>query len=239
MSFEYPSKILIVDDDQDILQMLRLTFLKENFPNITTCNNAEEVLQLIQDKRFDLILLDVMLPGKSGFDVLSSIRKKTECPVFFLTAKGSDLDKLTGFAYGADDYITKPFNPLEVVARAKATLKRINQSQSVHTSNEKDIFDFGYFQVNSKAAELVVNGSPIECSAYLFRLLIYFCENEGQVLSKDQIYEHVWGRHGDFVENNTIIVHIRKLREKIEPTPSKPKFIKTIRGLGYKLVRDR
>ncbi|MYL73061.1 response regulator [Halobacillus litoralis] len=239
MNYKDQHKILIVDDDQDILQMLRLTFSKENFSNISTCSNAEQALKLVQDKAFDLIILDVMLPGKSGFDIIPSIRKQTECPVFFLTAKGSDLDKLTGFAYGADDYITKPFNPLEVVARAKATLKRISQSQPLHSSNEKDRFDFGYFQVDRKSAELSVNGCPVDCSAHLFRLLLYFCKHEGQILSKDQIYEHVWGRHGDFVENNTIIVHIRKLREKIEPNPSKPIFIKTIRGLGYKLVRPK
>ncbi|WP_347552990.1 response regulator transcription factor (plasmid) [Pseudalkalibacillus hwajinpoensis] len=228
--------ILIVDDDEDILEMLRLTFQKENFTNLTLCTNAEDALDLVKKYSFDLILLDVMLPGKSGFEILPSVRDASDAPVFFLTAKDTDFNKLTGFAFGADDYITKPFNPLEIVARAKAILKRTIYTKPKKHEQDEGI-DFGYFKVNKKAAELIVEGETRECSAQLYQLLVFFCENSGRVLTKDQIYEQVWGSKGNFIDDNTIIVHIHKLRDKIEPNPSKPIFLKTVRGLGYKMVK--
>ncbi|MCP3029631.1 response regulator transcription factor [Halobacillus sp. A5] len=236
VSLDIQPNILIVDDDEDILSMLHLTFKKEKFTNITLCTNAEEGLELVKTSNFNLILLDVMLPGKSGFEILPSIRDCSDAPVFFLTAKDTDFDKLTGFAFGADDYITKPFNPLEVVARSKAILKRTIHAKPTKNEAEEKI-DFGYFRVDKRAAELIVDGETKECSAQLFQLLVFFCEHAGRVLTREQIYEHVWGSKGSFIDDNTIIVHIHKLREKIEPTPSKPVFLKTVRGLGYKMVK--
>ncbi|MGN1400894.1 MAG: response regulator transcription factor [Bacillus sp. (in: firmicutes)] len=229
-------KILIVDDDQDILRLLKLTFHKEGYLDITTCENAEEACDKVKEEKYNLIILDVMLPGKSGFEILPFIRELTNCPIFYLTARKTDFDKLAGFAYGADDYITKPFNPLEVIARSKAVLKRSYSLLEVRRQKQTEVYDYGYFKLNRTFGELIVNGKAKCCSAQLFQLLIYFCKNPNHVLSKEQIFQYVWGTHGKFVDPNTIAVHIFKLREIIEPNPKKPIYLLTVRGLGYKLV---
>ena len=176
-----------------------------------------------------------MLPGQSGVDISPIIRKKTDCPIFFLTAKTSDLDKISGFSHGADDYITKPFNPLEVVARMKAQLRR-HMKQVMPHEQKAQSSSFGRFEIDRYSAELTVNGHVVECSAQLFQLLLFFCENPNYVFSKEEIYEKVWGAPAYNGDDNTVMVHIRKLREKIEQDPSKPEYIKTVRGLGYKFI---
>ena len=169
----YEANILLVDDETAILQLLTTILEKEGFSHITTATSAEIALSLTEQNDYDLIILDVMLPGQSGFDICPIIRQKTDCPIFFLTAKTSDLDKISGFAHGADDYITKPFNPLEVVARMKAQLRRhmkqvMTHEQKAHSSS------FGRFAIDRDSAELTVNGHVVECSAQLFQLLLFF-----------------------------------------------------------------
>lgn len=230
----YHANILLIDDETAILQLLTTILQKEGFSHITTATSAEEALLLVEQKHFDLMILDVMLPGQSGFDICPIIRQKTDCPIFFLTAKSSDLDKVSGFLYGADDYITKPFNPLEVVARMKAQLRR-HMKQTPQAIKEYTL-SFGRVQIDKHAAELQVDGEIVECSAQLFQLLLFFCEHPNYVFSKEEIYEKVWGAPAYNGDDNTVMVHIRKLREKIELDPSSPKYIKTIRGLGYKFV---
>ena len=230
----YHANILLVDDETAILQLLTTILQKEGFSHITTATSAEEALLLVKQNHFDLMILDVMLPGQSGFDICPIIRQKTDCPIFFLTAKSSDLDKVSGFLYGADDYITKPFNPLEVVARMKAQLRR-HMKQTPQPIKEYTL-SFERFQIDKHAAELQVDGEIVECSAQLFQLLLFFCEHPNYVFSKEEIYEKVWGAPAYNGDDNTVMVHIRKLREKIELDPSSPKYIKTIRGLGYKFV---
>ncbi|MDM5153774.1 response regulator transcription factor [Bacillus sp. DX1.1] len=234
----YNANILLVDDETAILQLLTTILQKEGFTHITTAISAEEAVLLVEKHNYDLIILDVMLPGQSGFDICPLIRQKTECPIFFLTAKTSDLDKVSGFLYGADDYITKPFNPLEVVARMKAQLRR-HMKQIEQPMKETHISSFGRFQVDKNAAELQVDGQIIECSAQLFQLLLFFCEHPNYVFSKEELYEKVWGAPAYNGDDNTVMVHIRKLREKIELDPSNPEYIKTIRGLGYKFLPGR
>ncbi|PEY30601.1 DNA-binding response regulator [Bacillus cereus] len=230
----YHANILLVDDETAILQLLTTILQKEGFSHITTATSAEEALLLVKQNHFDLMILDVMLPGQSGFDICPIIRQKTDCPIFFLTAKSSDLDKVSGFLYGADDYITKPFNPLEVVARMKAQLRR-HMKQTPQLIKEHTL-SFGRVQIDKYAAELQVDGEIVECSAQLFQLLLFFCEHPNYVFSKEEIYEKVWGAPAYNGDDNTVMVHIRKLREKIELDPSSPKYIKTIRGLGYKFI---
>lgn len=227
-------QLLIVDDEQAILHMLTTILKKENFHMIDTASNAKEALALCQSKRYDLILLDVMLPDRSGFEICPLIRETTDAPIFFLTARSTDLDKLSGFALGADDYITKPFNPLEVVARIKAHLRR-------HTRNithiPKSFYQYGSLQLNTISGEVTVSGRVVELPAQVYQLLLFFCKHPNQLFSKNQLYEKVWGE--EFLgEDNTVMVHIRKLREKIEDNPSKPRYIVTVRGLGYKFVPD-
>ncbi|ATH93771.1 transcriptional regulator [Bacillus glycinifermentans] len=221
-------KVLIVDDDQHILNLLNVVFENEGFSHVLHAENGEEAFYLLKQEQPDIVLLDVMLPDTDGFALCNQFRQFTNIPVLFLTAKTSDLDKLQGFSFGGDDYITKPFNPLEVVARVKAQLKR---SKGAAPSPSKPSYDFGDFQVNETSGKLVVDGRKVECPAQEFKLLLYFCSQPNQILSKQKIYRDVWGEfyNGD----STVMVHVRRLREKIEKDPGRPKWIKTARGLGY------
>jgi DNA-binding response OmpR family regulator len=229
------ARILIVDDEESILNMIRLVLNKEGFTSIEICTNGKEALQLLTQNRYQLIILDIMLPDMTGFDICTEIKKRTDAPIFFISAKSSDLDILTGFAHGADDYITKPFNPLEVAARVKVQLKRYLNSQPIY---QTEILDYGRFQLNQNSAELIVDGKSVACSAQVYHLLTFFCKNPNQVFTKEQLYYQVW--KGELMmDDNTVMVHIRKIREKIEENPSKPVFLKTVRGLGYKLVQNQ
>jgi DNA-binding response OmpR family regulator len=228
------SKILIVDDEASILNMIKLVLQKEGFTCIETCATGKQALSFIESTNYDLIILDIMLPDMYGFEICSNIRKNSNAPIFFISARNSDLDKLTGFTHGGDDYITKPFNPLEVAARVKVQLKRYLSSK---IEIENEIIDYNRFKINTKSAELWVEGEPVPCSAQVYNLLIFFCKNPNQVFTKEQLYKQVWG---DFfmADENTVMVHIRKIREKIEQNPSKPRYLLTVRGLGYKLVKE-
>ncbi len=230
----YEAKLLIVDDETAILHMLTTILKKENFTHIDTASNAEDALSLCQRKQYDLVLLDVMLPNRSGFEICPLIRETTDAPIFFLTARSTDLDKLSGFAVGADDYITKPFNPLEIVARVKAHLRR---HQRKIPNMPQVTYQYGPIQLNSISGEVKVNNRTIDLPAQVYQLLLFFCKHPNQLFSKGQLYEKVWGE--EFLgEDNTVMVHIRKLREKIEDNPSNPRHLLTVRGLGYKFVAD-
>lgn len=228
----YNTQLLLVDDEISLLQMLQTILNKEGFQKLHTATTAEEALALCTQHPYDLILLDVMLPNKSGFDICPQIRQLTDAPIFFLTARSSDLDKLSGFALGADDYITKPFNPLEVVARIKAHLRRHAIKQDI-SSNLK----FNGLEINTDAGEVFVHERKIDLPAQVYQLLVFLCRHPNQLFSKGQLYEQVW-EEAFLGEDNTVMVHIRKLREKIERNPSDPKWIITVRGLGYKFVPD-
>lgn len=228
------TKLLIVDDEQAILRMLTTILKKEDFQHIETATTAEEALALCQTERYDLIFLDVMLPGRSGFEICPLIRETTDATIFFLTARSTDLDKLSGFALGADDYITKPFNPLEVVARVKVHLRR---HKSKISNASKTIYRLGKIHINTLSGEVTVKGITVILPAQVYQLLLFFCKHPNQLFSKSQLYEKVWGEES-LSEDNTVMVHIRKLREKIEDNPSKPLHIITVRGLGYKFVSN-
>lgn len=221
-------KVLIVDDDRHILDLLNVVFENEGFSVVLNAKNGEEAVDLVKHQKPDIILLDVMLPDSDGFTICNQLRQFTNTPVLFLTAKTADLDKLQGFSYGGDDYITKPFNPLEVVARVKAQLKRLKRFTAVSSGPS---YDFGDFQVDEPSGKLFVDGVRVECPAQEFRLLLYFCNHPNQIVSKQKIYRDVWGEfyNGD----STVMVHVRRLREKIEKDPGRPKWIKTVRGFGY------
>lgn len=228
------AQLLIVDDEKAILHMLTKILKKEEFKYIDTACTAEDALNLCKTKRYDLVFLDVMLPGRSGFEICPLIRETTDAPIFFLTARATDLDKLSGFALGADDYITKPFNPLEVVARVKAHLRRHKGKMIIPSQTS---YQYGQIHMNTRSGEVTVREKKVDLPAQVYQLLLFFCKHPNQLFSKSQIYEKVWGE--EFLgEDNTVMVHIRKLREKIEENPSKPRHIITVRGLGYKFVPD-
>jgi two-component system response regulator RegX3 len=231
------SKILLVDDEQKILNLLKITLKKEGFLNIDEACCAKQAIKECLEKEFDLIILDVLLPDGNGLEVCKKLREITTAPILFLTAKTSDLDKLTGFAMGADDYITKPFNPLEVVARIKAHLKRRQLVCDGMEITEKCIYYFERFKINEKSGQLIVAGKEIECPAREFQLLLFLCKNPNRLYSRGQLYERVWGE-GAINDDNTVMVHIRRIREKIEEDPGNPRILLTVRGLGYKLSKS-
>ncbi|MFD2217031.1 response regulator transcription factor [Metabacillus endolithicus] len=235
------ANILLVDDETSIVKMVEMVLNKEGFINIFKAYTAREALEIVQQQDIDYIVLDVMLPDLSGFDLCPKIRDISNAYILFLTAKVSDLDVLTGFAIGGDDYVTKPFNPLEIAARIKATLKRRNLPARTSFNDQVksgNTFDYKGFVVDVDAGELLVKGKVVPCPAQAFLLLIYFCQNPNIVISKQQLLETVWG-YDRFVDDNTVTVHIHKLRERIEEDPSNPKYLKTVRGLGYKLVKEK
>lgn len=233
-------KILIVDDEKSIVKLLETVLMKEGFKHLLKAYTAEEALKCISENNVDIILLDVMLPDQSGFDLCPKIREKTDAYILFLTAKVSDLDVLTGFAIGGDDYITKPFNPLEIAARIKARLRRGEKTNgSIIIKQEQQLkYDFGRFILDEEAGELLVDGTHIPCPAQVFLLLQYFCKHPNIVFSKTQLLEAVWG-FDSYVDDNTVTVHIRRIRERIEVDPSRPQYLQTVRGLGYKLVKEK
>ena len=178
-----------------------------------------------------------MLPDVDGFELCRQIRKITSVPILFLTARTGDLDKLMGLGIGGDDYITKPFNPLEVAARIRAQLRRQHLNKSLNESQE-EILDFGVFAVHKSAGQLTVNGTEQHCTAKEFELLVFLCEHPNRIYTAQQLYEQVWGSplQGD---EKTVVIHISKLRKKIEKDPSNPAILVHVRGLGYKFVPPR
>lgn len=230
------SRILIVDDEKSLLQMVSILLKKEGFSALDNASTGSQALKLIENHEYDLILLDINLPDIDGYTICTEIRRTKQVPIFFLTARDSDFDKVSGFAFGADDYITKPFNPLELIARIKAHLKR--KSYVTQTEIEKTEFNNGQLIINYNEATVKVNGKVISLTAQLFQLLCFFSKSPNQIFSKEQIYVNVWGDES-YGDDTTVTVHIRKLREKIEEEPSNPKHIITIRGLGYKFVSSK
>ncbi|MFC9707186.1 response regulator transcription factor [Paenibacillus sp. NPDC056933] len=243
--------ILLVDDEQAILHMLKTVLLKEQFVDIDTVTTGEEAITACENKTYHCIVLDIMLPGKSGLEICPFLRQVTDAPILFLTAKTTDYDKLTGFAVGGDDYVAKPFNPLEVVARIKSLLKRYlpakmatttiaNPPTSDATSSspavQEGVYDFGRFQLLEHAGELRVEGQGVPCPALVYQLLLFFCKHPNRIFTKSELYERVWGSEA-ISDDNTVMVHIHRIRERIEADPSNPVFLVNVRGLGYKLIQ--
>ncbi|ANY71175.1 DNA-binding response regulator [Paenibacillus ihbetae] len=226
--------ILLVDDEEGILVMLENLLRKEGFIDIVKAGSAVEALNAVQARRFDMIVLDVMLPDMDGFSLCTEMRKTITTPVLFLTARSSDLDKLRGLFLGADDYVTKPFNPLEVIARIQAHLRRSMIVESHHKYAE-ELYQFKTFTVNRSTGQLIINQKDTPCPAKEFELLLYFCKHPNRVFTAQQLYEQIWGMmvHGD---EKTVVIHISRLRKKLEVDPANPKIIVTLRGIGYKFV---
>ena len=230
-------KILIVDDEIELLNLLKLVLTKEWFENIYTAQNGKDAIDLFEDINPDLAILDVMLPDMEGYDICKIIRKTSNIPILFLSAKGEELDRVMGLAIGADDYITKPFSPKEVALRVKIQLTKYMMINN-NTSNDKENFNKEVliekpFEIYEEKMEVRKNGQIIELKPKEYKMFLYMLKHKNQIISKEKFCDEVWGE--DFFGfDNTIMVHIRKLREKIEENPSKPKYILTVKGLGYK-----
>ncbi|XIG91646.1 DNA-binding response regulator [Priestia aryabhattai] len=233
-------KILLVDDENGILDLLEITLRKERFEDITRSMNGKDTLFLIKQNKYDLILLDVMLPDYNGFELCSEIRKHTNTPIIFITSCSSDFDKLTGLGIGGDDYITKPFNPLEVIARIKALLRRKSLYESSSSENKRELVDseeynFGRFCLKPKDALLIVEDEKVECTAKELELLTFFFDNPNRIFTTSQLYQYVWKEHG-LGEEKTVTIHISKIRKKLGDDTRSPKVILNLRGIGYKFV---
>ncbi|WP_373899526.1 response regulator transcription factor [Haloimpatiens sp. FM7315] len=222
--------ILIIDDEEDLLNLLETVLKKEGFRKILTAQTGSEGLSLFKSMNPDLVILDIMLPDKEGYEICKKIRETSSIPILFLSAKTEEVDRILGFALGGDDYVTKPFSPKEVAYRVKAHLKR----SSMKLTKEKKLC-FGPFEVDESRMEIKKNGKLLDLKPKELKMFLYMLKYPNQIISKERICDDIWGE--DYIGfDNTIMVHIRRLREKIEDNPSKPKYIVNVKGLGYKLV---
>jgi len=222
-------KILIIEDDIDIRKILKIYLKGESYEVLEAANGAEAMEQL--DKQPDLVILDLMLPDIDGLSICKNIRQKYLYPIIMITAKVADQDKILGLSYGADDYITKPFNPLEVVARVKAQLRRYREYSENTVDNE--IIYYKGLILNRKSKKISINGSEIKLTPTEFKILEVLLERKGEVLSGEELFHLIWEDDYYSKSTNTITVHIRNLREKMGDSFEKPQYIKTVWGVGY------
>ena len=227
--------ILVVDDEKEIADVVEL-YLQNEY-HVLKFYTGQEALECIEKTKVDLAILDVMLPDIDGFTILRKIREKYTFPVIMLTAKTEYRDKITGLTMGADDYIPKPFNPLELVARVKAQMRRYTQYNDGKKSDSENIIDFAGLLLNKESHECIYNEQSLPLTPTEFEILWILCENRGKVISSQRLFEEVW--HEEYLKNsnNTVMVHIRHLREKLEAEPGAPQFLRTVRGIGYKLTK--
>lgn len=225
-------KIMIVDDEPDILNLLEKALMIEGFYNILKIDNGNEAVNVCREKNPDVIILDVMLPDIDGYEVCKQIRQFSHCPILFLSSKNDELDKILGLAVGGDDYVTKPFSTKEVAFRVKAQLRRAEYRKK---PEQPHVISIGELLIDSDGCRVTKCGKDLELTAREFEILSYLAQNIGRVISRERLYETIWGEDS-FGCDNTIMVHIRHLREKLENDPANPTYIITMKGLGYKLV---
>lgn len=224
--------VLIVDDEKEIADLIEVYLINEGF-NVFKFYFAKEALETIYNNKIDLAILDVMLPDGNGFSLCKSIREKYSFPIIMLTAKEEEIDKITGFTLGADDYITKPFRPLELVARVKAQLRRYTKYNK-ESLGDKEILSYKGLVINEKTHKCTLNDNELNLTPTEFSILKILLEEKGNVVSSEKLFKAIWKDEYFSKNNNTIPTHIRHLREKMGDSIEKPKYIKTIWGVGYK-----
>ena len=227
-------KILVVDDEHEIADLVELYLKNENF-TVYKAYTAEDALSVIGQEALDLAILDVMLPGTDGFALCKTIREKHQYPVIMLTAKDAEIDQITGLTLGADDYITKPFRPLELVARVKAQLRRYKRYNAAPAGEAENILVHSGLVLDVSTHECTLNEKPLELTPTEFAILCILCRQKGRVVSSEELFHKIWQDEYYNKSNNTITVHIRHLREKLGDTVDHPKYIKTVWGVGYKI----
>ncbi|TYO95339.1 winged helix family two component transcriptional regulator [Desulfallas thermosapovorans DSM 6562] len=230
------ANILIVDDEQAIADLVEVYLKNENY-NIFKFYNGKDALNCIENEKLDLAILDVMLPDIDGFSICQRIRDKHNFPVIMLTAKEEEIDKITGLTLGADDYVTKPFRPLELVARVKAQLRRFTKYNSAEPNQEENLIAFSGLVLNMDTRECTLNEKKLSLTPTEFSILWVLCSNRGRVVSSEELFQKVWGDKYFTNSNNTVMVHIRHLREKMHDSAEHPKYIKTVWGIGYKIEK--
>lgn len=227
-------KILICDDEKEILEILELYLEKEGYEIVKAADGLDALEKINSNKDLDLAILDIMMPHVDGFTLVKEVRSLYNIPIIILSAKNQDSDKILGLDLGADDYITKPFNPLEIVARVNAQIRRVHKLCA--NDDDQKVVQIGDIILDSYNVRVTVRGEEIELTSIEYGILKYLMDNAGRILTKNQIFEAVWNEQflsGD----NTIMVHISRLRDKIEVDSKTPVYLKTVRGLGYKFEK--
>ena len=225
--------VLVCDDDEAILDSLDI-YLKLEGYNVLKATNGKEAIEIAENNELHCIILDIMMPGLDGLNATLKLRESQNIPIILLSAKSEDTDKITGLSFGADDYVTKPFNPLELMARVKSQIRRYVSLGSMQKIENRLVT--GGLVLDLDAKEVLLDGEPVKMTATEYGILEYLMKNMGRVLSINQIYEAVWNEPS-FQTEKTVTVHIRRIREKIEINPKEPKYLKVVWGIGYKIEK--
>ena len=228
-------KILVCDDDKEIVEAIEIYLTQEGY-EVLKAYDGEEAIQTLKKEHVDLLIMDVMMPRLDGIRATLKIREENSLPIIILSAKSEDADKILGLNIGADDYVTKPFNPLELVARAKSQLRRYTQLGSTVQDEKKEVYEGGGLSINDELKEVTVDGESVRLTPIEYNILLLLVKNQGKVFSIDQIYENIWNEEA-IGADNTVAVHIRHIREKIEINPKEPRYLKVVWGVGYKIEK--
>lgn len=229
------AKILVCDDDKEIVEAIEIYLTQEGY-EVAKAYDGIQALQVLDNNKVDLLIIDVMMPRLDGIRATLKIREKNNMPIIILSAKSEDADKILGLNVGADDYVTKPFNPLELVARVKSQMRRYTQLGSTVKVENAAIYSVGGLVINDDQKEVTVDGEPVKLTPIEYNILLLLTKNQGKVFSIDQIYENIWNENAIGVDN-TVAVHIRHIREKIEINPKEPRYLKVVWGVGYKIEK--
>ena len=228
-------KILVCDDDKEIVEAIEIYLTQEGY-EVLKAYDGEEAIQTLKKEHVDLLIMDVMMPRLDGIRATLKIREENSLPIIILSAKSEDADKILGLNIGADDYVTKPFNPLELVARAKSQLRRYTQLGSTVQDEKKEVYEVGGLSINDELKEVTVDGESVRLTPIEYNILLLLVKTQGKVFSIDQIYENIWNEEA-IGADNTVAVHIRHIREKIEINPKEPRYLKVVWGVGYKIEK--
>lgn len=227
--------ILVCDDDREIVDAIEIYLNQEGY-HVLKAYDGEQALEVLKTESVQLVIIDIMMPKLDGIRATIKIRESNSVPVIFLSAKSEDTDKILGLNVGADDYVTKPFNPLELVARVKSNLRRYTSLGSLNVTNNA-LFVAGGLCMNDDTKEVTVDGEPVKLTPIEYNILLLLVKNQGRVFSIDQIYENIWNEEA-IGADNTVAVHIRHIREKIEINPKEPRYLKVVWGVGYKVEKQ-
>ena len=230
------AKILVCDDDKEIVEAIEI-YLTQDGHQVLEAYDGIEVVEILKKESVDLLIMDIMMPRMDGIRATLKIREKHNIPIIILSAKSEDADKILGLNIGADDYITKPFNPLELVARVKSHLRRYMQLGSTTIKESEAVYTVGGLAINDDLKEVTVDGEPVKLTPIEYNILLLLVKHQGKVFSIDQIYENIWNENAVGVDN-TVAVHIRHIREKIEINPKEPRYLKVVWGVGYKIEKQ-
>lgn len=227
--------VLVCDDDREIVEAIEIYLSQEGY-KVLKAYDGEEALKVLDREKVDLLIIDVMMPKLDGIRATLKIREKKNMPIIILSAKSEDADKILGLNVGADDYMTKPFNPLELTARVKSQLRRYTQLGSTIDKSNQAVYAVGGLSIDDEQKEVTVDGEPVRLTPIEYNILLLLVKNQGKVFFIDQIYESIWNEDAIGVDN-TVAVHIRHIREKIEINPKEPRYLKVVWGVGYKIEK--